>query len=101
VVNTKLGDKRFKIYNLDERVTSKLLPGIKANFVIWIDDKAKEGKAIFDSIQMPSETTIFEQLKSTADLRQWLARHKKLFSDQSANVIFVTNMTRKEEKGLN
>lgn len=86
---------------MEERVTSKLLPGIMANFIVWIDDKPKEGKAIFEKIILPEETTIFEQLQSTAELSRWLNRHARLFTDASANVLFVTNMTRKEEKGLN
>lgn len=69
VSNTQLNGKRFNIYSLEERVTSKNLPGIMANFVIWIDDKnPKEARAIFDKVQLPSETTVYEGLKSTSEL---------------------------------
>jgi hypothetical protein len=35
-------------------MTSKKLPEIKANFIVWVDDKTKEGKLIFDKINMPT-----------------------------------------------
>ena len=41
-IEEKVIDKsRFKVYYLEEVFTSKQLPGIRANFVIWIDDKPK------------------------------------------------------------
>ncbi len=33
--------KKFKVYDLEEIPTSKQLPGIKANFVIWVDPNFK------------------------------------------------------------
>lgn len=65
-VNAQIIDgKKFKVYELEEKLTSKRLPGIKANFVIWIDPNTKESRAIFDKLSLPGETTVFEQLKST------------------------------------
>jgi hypothetical protein len=52
-------------------------------------------------VQLPAETTVFEQLKSTYELEGWIGRHKDLFNDQSANLIFITNMTRQENNGVN
>lgn len=86
----------FKVYYLQEVVTSKQLPGVRANFVIWIDDKPEEPTAIFKKIKTPSESTIFKQLSSTAELNAWLEKNKELFSDETANIIFITNMTRME-----
>lgn len=76
-------------------LTSKQLPGVRANFVIWIDDKPEEPMAIYSKIKTPSETTIFEQLSSTIALNGWLEKNKQLFTDETAKIIFITNMTRK------
>lgn len=51
--------------------------------------------AIYNKIKSPSETTIFEQLSSTAALNVWLEKNKQLFTDETAKIIFITNMTRK------
>jgi hypothetical protein len=67
-----IGGKQFKVYDLEERVTSKRLPGIKANFVIWVDPNMKESRAIYEKLSLPGETTVFEQLKSTEELKAWL-----------------------------
>ena len=72
-----------------------------ANFVIWIDPSFNEGKQIFSRVQLPAETTVFEQLKSTYELEGWIGRHKDLFNDKSANLIFITNMTRQENNSVN
>jgi hypothetical protein len=41
----------FRIYKLKQLQTSKKLPSIKANFVIWIDTNTKEARKIYDSIE--------------------------------------------------
>lgn len=76
-------------------MTSKVLPEIKGNFIIWIDNKMDEGRKIFESINLPKETCLLEQLTSNLELEQWLKRHSEIFSDKTANVMFLTNMTRK------
>ena len=35
------------------------------------------------------------------ELKKWLKRHGDLLVDETANVVFVTNMTRREEKDWN
>lgn len=42
------------------------------------------------------ETTILIQIFSTAELKTWLMRNEFLFKDKTANLIFITNMTRVE-----
>lgn len=86
--------QRFKVYYLEEVLTSKQLPGVRANFVVWIDDKPQEPLAIYNKIKTPSETTVFQQLSSTAALKAWLETNAALFSDETAKIIFITNMTR-------
>ena len=44
----------------------------------------------------PTETTILVQLVSTEELAQWLKKNKYLFNEPTANLIFISNMTRKE-----
>ena len=54
-----------KTYFLKQIMTSKKLPSIKANLLIWIDDKPKEGAKIFNLIKVPRETVMLIQLLST------------------------------------
>jgi len=37
-----------------------------------------------------------KQLLSTEELKEWLSKHADLLNDPTAKVIFVTNMSRKE-----
>ncbi len=74
------------------------MPEVYANFVLWIDDKPKEGRKIFDMIEITNQTTILIQLLSTQDLANWLQKYKSLLEDPTAKIIFITNMTRKEGK---
>jgi hypothetical protein len=52
--------------------------------------------SIYKNMKIPTETTVYNMLKSTAELDKWLEEHKQMFLDDSANLIFVTNMTRME-----
>lgn len=101
VEEQKIGGLDYKIYHLKDMGTEKKMPAIKDNFVVWIDDKPKEGKLIFDKFDLVMDSTILIQLLSTEELRKWLEKNKGLFTDPTANLIFITNMTRKEGNALN
>jgi len=86
---------------LSQILTSKKLPEIRANFVVWVDQNPQEGFNIFNQIKTPTQTTILVQLLSTAELAEWLQKYKNLFTDPTATLIFITNMSRKEGNAWN
>lgn len=86
----------MKLYHLKQIESSRTLPEIKANFVVWIDDDPTEGQLIYQKIKLPLETTILVQLLSTQELIDWLKKNANLFHDPTANLIFISDMTRKE-----
>jgi len=47
------------------------------------------------------ETTMLVQILSTAELKGWLKQNNFLFQDKTANLIFITNMSRVENGKFN
>ena len=100
--NENIGGKVYTIknYYLKHLKTLKKLPDVRANFLVWIDDKTKEGQTTYSNLEM-QETTMLIQILSTAELKLWLKQNHYLFQDKTANLIFITNMTRVENGKLN
>jgi hypothetical protein len=66
VKKVKENNANFQIYMLQQIMTSKKLPVVKANFIVWVDNyKPEEGKKIFESVKMPGETSLLVQLGTT------------------------------------
>lgn len=78
-------------------------PEFKSLFILWVDDKTKEGRSMWESLKQLQKTTVMIQLLSTEELKKWLANNKKVVDDPSVETVMITNMTRvenglKEEK---
>lgn len=78
-------------------------PEFKSLFILWVDDKTKEGRSMWENLKQLQKTTVMIQLLSTEELKKWLANNKKVVDDPSVETVMITNMTRvenglKEEK---
>lgn len=85
----------MKVYVLEE-VDSKTrkMPESKTNYLIWVDNKLMEGQAIFNDIKAWQQSMVFIQLKSNKELEEWLDKHMEILYDDTANVVFISNMVR-------
>ena len=71
-------------------------PEFKSLFILWVDDKTKEGRSMWESLKQLQKTTVMIQLLSTEELKKWLANNKKVVDDPSVETVMITNMTRVE-----
>ena len=67
------------------------------NFVLWVDDKTIEGKAIWNKFQKIKKSTVMIQILSTKELQNWLTNHKNLLQSPETRISMISNMTRIED----
>ena len=85
----------FRVYLLEEVEESlRELPKTKTNYVVWVDDKTMEGQAIYYDIKTMQCSMVFIQLQSTHEVGQWIQAHLDFIFDDTANLVFLTNMVR-------
>lgn len=71
------------------------LPSNILNYILWVDDKTKEGKDIWNGFDNIKNSTVMKQLLSTKELEEWLITHKEPLKDSDCKVSMISNMTRK------
>ena len=71
------------------------------NFVLWVDDKTIEGKAIWNKFEHIKKSTLMMQILSTEELGKWLVNHRSVLENPSTQISMISNMTRFENEAKN
>jgi hypothetical protein len=90
----RLEDERIVYLTISEVV--EVPRQSRANIILWVDDKLKEGQEMFKQIRRQANSIYLYQLISTEELSKWIASNKALAGDKSSNIIVITNMRRIE-----
>lgn len=63
----------YRHYFLEEVISPREMPNISNNYILWVDDKPKEGLETFNRfIEEFSSPTVLFQIRSTEELQKWL-----------------------------
>jgi hypothetical protein len=79
---------------------NQYLPKTEAqNIIYWVDDKPQQNKEIIDELLHKGIEVI--TIKSTQHVIKLFDKSLKEIKELKKRIIFISNMTRMEDKGLN
>ena len=67
-----------------------------ASYILWIDDKLKEGEKVIGSLECPMHTTFLHQIKSNKELKEWIELNQPIINNKKIKIGVITNMKRVE-----
>lgn len=79
-----------------KEIPAKEFKSNPATEILWVDDKLKEGEKVIGSLSCPMHTTFLHQLKSTAELNQWIIHNsQRIKGNPAIKVAVISNMRRR------